>query len=247
MKKIKSLHFTIGNGLDNLARQGYWFEDKQEWALKLLDCLCMGITKKQKMDVLNGDAKIIGIKKGTMTKLVYEENKEFKKEILEHFKFLKEQKKQKKKGKKHLDFCGNKYSHCKFNSRNSCCFGMRNNYGCYLDNPDLIQKRIITDTNLRLDALMSGESHAVELIDEITIKKVFEFIFKGHHYTINDSARNQSECPQCEHKSKGYIWNKKDDKKAFIGIKEINKKQYIHCFECPKCFKKFFYHNSSNR
>ena len=264
MKQIVS--FTIGNGLDKLARQAYWFEDRKPWAEKLLRNLCMGITNKQMMDILNGDAKVIAVKKGTAVELVYEEDTEFKEELQNHLDFLKEQKEKGRKAKikaeKHLDYCGDNFSHCKFNSGNRCCFGLRNTYGCFLDNPELMDKRIDSDVKLRIAFILNSKGlrktgiipdevpqlghYDKDFIEDITIKKVFDFVFNGHHYTIRDSARNQGECPHCGNQPIGDFWNE-DDKEAFIGVKKVSDKQFLWCFECPKCFKKFFYHNSRGK
>jgi len=242
----KLMHFTVGNDLDDLARQGYWFEDRKEWAKDLIKNLCCGISNKQITDVLNGDADVIAIENGTRTSLVYEENKEFKLKLKNHLEFLEEKKKDKIKAKRQMDFCGDDYRYCKFNMSNKCCFGLRNGYGCFFDNPKIMDEMLQTGMNMRLNALGSGVGHAVDLVDDMTIKKIFDFVFRGHHYTIKDSARNQSECPHCSYNSKGDIFKPDTDKKAFIGVHKISDKQYIYCFECPKCFNKFFYHNSRN-
>lgn len=87
--ETKIMHFTVGKGLDKLARQGYWFEDRKEWAIKLLRSLCVGINQKQLMAVINGDAQIKPIKKGTEVELVYKEDLKFKKELFKYQDFLK--------------------------------------------------------------------------------------------------------------------------------------------------------------
>ena len=58
--KVMTLHMTMeGNFLQEMARQQYWFEDNEKNALDILDSL-VGITKQQKMDVINGDKDIVG-------------------------------------------------------------------------------------------------------------------------------------------------------------------------------------------
>lgn len=72
-------------------------------------------------------------------------------------------------------------------------------------------------------------------------KKVFSFIFKGHEYTPRERAIHPGHCPHCDLKSPWLIWEETD--KGFIGCKKIDPFQYIYCFECPKCFEKFFFHS----
>jgi hypothetical protein len=241
---MEQLHFKIGDGLDILARNGYWFEDRKEWAIELIKNLCFGISDKQIHDVLNGDAKILG--KGDYTELVYEEDLEFKEKLKEHLEFLKQQKIKEEFAKKRAKFCqdtcGN--SDCRYCSGHKCCFGMISQWGCYANNESKIDKQIDFTVFMRRGALASNQSHAFDLVNDMTIAKVFDFDFENHHYTINDSARNQSECPHCGERSKGVMWNNKEDKESFLGTKELARKQFAWCFECPKCFKKFFYHNT---
>ncbi len=72
------------------------------------------------------------------------------------------------------------------------------------------------------------------------IYKVFEFVYKGHHYTFQHSARDQSACPHCGF-TRGYTWNPIKDNDSFIGEYQEGEGS-IFCFECPKCFGKFYYH-----
>lgn len=79
--------FKLGEGLDYLVRQAYWYENRQEWALSVLDCL-VGMTEQQKTDVLNGDVQLIPIDDGKKLTLLYEPNEQFKKELKEHKEWL---------------------------------------------------------------------------------------------------------------------------------------------------------------
>jgi len=259
----KTLHFTIGEGLDDLARQGYWFENKKEWGINLIKHLCTGITEKQINDVLNGDAKVVPIKNGTMVNLVYEENIEFKNKLKQFLIMKKENAEYNIKAEKHLDKCGQAHSSCKYQTDGKCCFSRRKDWGCFLDNPEKLNSQIDFNMLVRKQEFIYSfygnnrpskktqemskikcktlEKHSFNISNELD-KKVYDFIFKEHHYTINDSARNQSECPHCGYKSNGDMWDKIEDKKAFIGIKKISDKQFLYCFECPNCFEKLFYH-----
>ena len=265
MTNTEALHFTIGEGLDDLARQGYWFEDRKEWGINLIKHLCMGITEKQINDVLNGDANVVPTKNGTMVNLVYEENVEFKKKLTQYLITKKKNAEYRVKAEKHLDKCGQAYSSCKYQTGGKCCFSKRKEWGCFMDNPEKIDSQINFNMTVRkqefidsfcgnnrpskLTQEISGikckplEKHSFDLSNELD-KKVYDFIFKEHHYTINDSARNQSKCPHCDYDSRGSMWDRKEDKKDFIGINKISDNQFLYCFECPNCFGKFFYHST---
>lgn len=79
--KEKTVHFTIGEGMEQLVRDAYWFENRREWALRLVKDLCVGISDKQITSILDGEAKIMPVENGTMVELVYEEDKNFKKKL----------------------------------------------------------------------------------------------------------------------------------------------------------------------
>ena len=79
--KEKIVHFTIGEGMDRLVRDAYWFENRKEWALRLVKDLCIGINDKQINSILNGDARLMPVEKGTMLELVYKEDKKFKRDV----------------------------------------------------------------------------------------------------------------------------------------------------------------------
>ena len=116
---------------------------------------------------------------------------------------------------------------------------MRNKFGCYLDSPvdhDVMQNEMIYINRAqmadRFDAIKK-KVHASQLIKNIANRQ-FDFVFKGHHYTIRDSARDQGECPHCGKRSIGNMYEFIDD--GFIGWKKIDKLQSVLCFECSNCF-----------
>lgn len=61
MAKTESLHFLVeGKWLQDMARQGYWFEDNESYGIKLLKESLVGITDEQVMAIINGDASLVG-------------------------------------------------------------------------------------------------------------------------------------------------------------------------------------------
>jgi len=75
-----NVYFRIGEGLDGLVRQAYWYENRKEWAIKVLDCL-KGITEEQKMAVLQGDAQLKPSEDGRKVLLTREPDEGFKAEL----------------------------------------------------------------------------------------------------------------------------------------------------------------------
>lgn len=150
-----------------------------------------------------------------------------------------------KKAKKHLGKCREE---CKYNHGDKCMFGMRDLWGCWIETEGIEDKywELINirkkEAGLRYANQEESKGH-FSLAREIE-RKVYNFLYKGHEYVLGDSARNQGECPHCgEQAPTDHFWRPQD--KAFIGDKKLGDKQYAYCFECPKCFKKFFYHNIS--
>lgn len=86
---IETLHFTLGEGIDDLVRQAYWFENRKEWAMSILKCL-RGITEAQKMAVLEGNARLIPTEGGKRLKLVFRPDEKFKKKLVKHEEWRKE-------------------------------------------------------------------------------------------------------------------------------------------------------------
>jgi len=156
-----------------------------------------------------------------------------------------ESKKKRKKvirAKEHLDKCTEK---CDYNPSGICAYGYRNRAGCYLDNQekheDLMRSQsFLTMQREKIKYLeREDDSLALEELDRI-INKSFRFVFKGHEYTLRDSARVQSQCPHCGHNSAGgRCWSEDDE--GYIGTYKTGKEKML-CFECPECFEKFFYH-----
>ena len=89
---MQALHFRISEGLFEIIRSAYWYENRKKWANRCLDCLD-GITKAQKKRFLSGDAVLLAIKKGTVVEYQEREDTSFKKELTEHLNWLKECKK----------------------------------------------------------------------------------------------------------------------------------------------------------
>jgi len=79
-------HFIIGNGISELIRDAFWFEQRFDWALDALKCF-EGISDEQIDDILRGDASLK--RNGDVLELIYEEDKEFKEELKEEISFAK--------------------------------------------------------------------------------------------------------------------------------------------------------------
>lgn len=81
----------------DLARDGYWFEGRKEWALDLLSCL-EGITTEQSMKILRGEAILKGISSTDTTVGYYDmPDKEFQKRLSDYDKWIAEQVEKKRK------------------------------------------------------------------------------------------------------------------------------------------------------
>lgn len=140
------------------------------------------------------------------------------------------------RAKYHLDPCGDMT--CQYSRTGICSFSGRNTQGCVKESREL---------QLYLDSLAVLPS-SPEYFDLLTklVNKQFSFVFQGHEYTFEDSARDQSECPHCGQKAVSGMIHPVDDNKsgnfAFIGIKKLAEDQHAVCFECLKCLNKLFYH-----
>ena len=149
-----------------------------------------------------------------------------------------------KRASEHMGKCDDK--ECKFSSKGTaCCFGLRERVGCYMEHPEAVESQMRAISALTMQSQFAryrGDDEGAKLLEKIA-SKPFHFQFQGHEYTVSDSARNQSECPHCGAESPGYCWSKDD--KAFIGQKKVGD-EVCYCFECPKCFEKFFYHAAVN-
>lgn len=241
--KQEILHFKVHPSILNLPRQMFWYEDKQAKAIDIMDVLTSGeITIRQVRNLLNGDAYFITEDDGETLTLVEKEDKEWKKELKEHIEFLERRKieleKEKKEQRKILEkdqfFFGEDKEAFEI-THNNTMEELTKNANLNLAKGLFMQKWTSKD---------KAEKEACDELIKDLKNKVFDFIFKGHEYKFKHSARNQSECPHCEHKaSDGFMWDETRDKKAFIGKKKLGDDMYAYCFECPKCFNKFFYHN----
>lgn len=87
--KTGTLHFKIGEGLSNLVRDAFWYEQKFEWAIRVFECFD-GLVGDQINAILAGDAWLKPIGNGTQVEIVYEEDKEFKKALAKHTEHVKE-------------------------------------------------------------------------------------------------------------------------------------------------------------
>lgn len=161
-----------------------------------------------------------------------------------------------KMAKKHLDPCDQ--IRCKFcksmheNGDPICCFGLRHE-GCFYLNPEM-EHRIenLTSVELQLtiakyeaDPWWAAETRNEEIdypeldnmiepfIDKVAAitKKTYNFVYRGHEYTHKDNSLDYKSCPECN-----------STHKEFIGYYGKGRGR-ISCFECDKCFKKFYFHN----
>lgn len=86
----KILHFTVEpEGVVELAREQYWFENKKQYGVDILRCF-IGIEPEQITKVLEGDATF---KENANGKIYYEEssNEDFKKSLAEFLAYRKKQ------------------------------------------------------------------------------------------------------------------------------------------------------------
>jgi len=86
----KVLHFTVEpEGVVELARERYWFEDKKQYGVDILRCF-IGIESEQITKVLEGDATF---KKNEDDKIYYDEvsDEEFKKQLKDFLAYRKKQ------------------------------------------------------------------------------------------------------------------------------------------------------------
>lgn len=71
------------------------------------------------------------------------------------------------------------------------------------------------------------------------------FVYSGHEYTKSERAEHQGKCPHCgEPAPDGNFYQAYDD--SFLGYKKLDDRFSAFCFECPKCFEKFWYHQSND-
>jgi len=147
----------------------------------------------------------------------------------------------------HLGRC--EVKDCKFNLLSDdktfriCAFGMRETFGCYYKE-DAVKVRVDEIKALIKLGVQRGDAADVpEMLDRMVLGKTYYFLFKGHEYTISDSARDQRCCPHCGFRnSRGDFWKRRD--KEFVGAVKAER-GVLMCFECSNCFKKFYYHSET--
>lgn len=230
MKKV--LHFKIHPNILNIIRNAYWFEEgRKNWAMDCLNSLD-GENKMSldlAMKLLHGEAHFITNDNGKTLTAVFKNEPEFKKKVAE---FIEEQKRKKEE--------------IPINYEDEDMIEDED-----MKSPSLLEMQQEADLNIAKKAFIMkfaskdpSERNACDNIMKDMKNKVYEFVFKSHQYTFNDSARNQSLCPHCDRKSKGFLWNPEEDKEAYLGKKKLNTDIYALCFECPSCFEKFYYHKN---
>ena len=159
--------------------------------------------------------------------------------------------------KKHLDPCDQ--TKCKFcrpvrsGEYTVCCFGLRHE-GCVYLNPEMehmmntlaeVEKQLVV-AKYEADPWWAAKTRNEKIdfpemdnlfepfIDKVAAitKKVYNFIYRGHEYTHVDNSMDYKSCPHC-----GYAGTKHD-----IGYYGSGRGRII-CFECDKCFEKYYYHD----
>jgi uncharacterized protein YggL (DUF469 family) len=133
-----------------------------------------------------------------------------------------------------------------------CCFGLRDK-GCIYANPEMeyhlktlaqVEMQLV-EAKYEADPWWAAETRndridfpemnniidpVMEKIAKIT-GKVYNFVYKGHEYTHNDNSMDFKSCPHCDSEDKSEI--------GYYGSGQDR----IICFECNKCFEKFYYHS----
>lgn len=87
--KTGELHFGIGDGLSNLVRDAFWFENRQEWGRRTFRCF-EGITEDQINTILTGKATLKPIDNGKRVQYIQKTDRKFTKKLLKHILFLSE-------------------------------------------------------------------------------------------------------------------------------------------------------------
>lgn len=81
MKQI--LHFGVGHGMAELARDVFWFEHRFDWALNFLECF-EGLNKEYVVSILKGEALLNPINQGREVEPVFKRDDEFRERLEEH-------------------------------------------------------------------------------------------------------------------------------------------------------------------
>ena len=155
----------------------------------------------------------------------------------------------------HLERCDVK--DCKFSHPSQdhdytvCCFGLRGEGCIYVNREMQLKLKIVASVEARLtmakynaDPWWAAETRndqidfpeindiiepIMEKVAKIT-KKVYNFVYNGHEYIHSDNSMDYKSCPECDSIHKELI--------GYYG----NGQGRIACFECQKCFNKFYYH-----
>lgn len=231
---IKKLHFKIHPNILNIIRDAYWFEEgKDSWALKTLLSLDNSrkiMTLDYALKLLEGDAHFITKDGGKTLSIVFKDEKKFKKELARELK-------RKEEERKALLVINDEEENTEVEEFKSNTLEALIKRG----NLQIAQSAMMQ----KLTAKTDEEREAAESILISHVNKQYSFVFEGHEYTFDDSARNQSQCPHCGKKSSdGFAWSNIDDKESYIGTKDFGNGNLALCFQCPDCHEKFYYHST---
>lgn len=89
MERKGELYCGIGDGMTDLIRDTFWFEQRFGWSKSVLDCF-MGITEEQKYKILIGDAFIKPIEENRRVEVVFEKDVDFKNQLKKHINSVKQ-------------------------------------------------------------------------------------------------------------------------------------------------------------
>ncbi len=143
----KKLHFKVDPSIINIIRQGYWYEDRKDWAMKCLHSLGGNMTMDMAMDLLYGRNGLKIHSDGINLTLSDKPDVEFQKELKNRLEYL-EEKKKKAEEEAQRPYCNNDKSmsiDCKYKSEmdGKCLYSRMSGYKtpieehkggeCYLD------------------------------------------------------------------------------------------------------------------
>lgn len=78
------VHFGLcGQGIVNLAREAYWFEDNKQWARNVLSCF-RGMLANHVDAILSGDATLSDMDEDGLVHYIAKEDLEFKERLRKH-------------------------------------------------------------------------------------------------------------------------------------------------------------------
>lgn len=226
---IKKLHFRVHPNIISVAREHYLYNNRIKDAYEFIETLSGGVLGiSQATKLLEGDAYLTTEDDGETLNYIEKEDAEYKKEFLKHKEFLKTQKEREERKKEESENYEDDIEEEKPSILSV--------------SPDKMLEAMTRQSNIKIGCLLAEKNDKINNdMAKKFFNKQYEFDFNGHHYTYNDNARNQSECPHCGFQSTDNMWRMKD--KAFIGKIKLNDYEYALCFECPKCFEQFYFHN----